>query len=77
MGGQQRVRFGGFLDGVDAFDAGLFGITGAEADLMDPQHRVLMEVCTTEGPAIAASARFSSYAHATFSDDNSAGHYHL
>ncbi len=43
MGAQQRVRFGGFLDGVDAFDAALFGITGAEADLMDPQHRVLME----------------------------------
>ena len=52
MGAQQRVRFGGFLDGVDAFDAALFGITGAEADLMDPQHRVLMEagipaVCLT------------------------------
>ena len=43
MGAQQRVRFGGFLDGVDAFDTPLFGITGAEADLMDPQHRVLME----------------------------------
>jgi len=56
MGGQQRVRFGGFLDGVDAFDAGLFSITGAEADLMDPQHRVLMEVRSTAQPVLSASA---------------------
>ncbi len=40
----QRVRFGGFAAGAAAFDAAAFGITGAEAELMDPQQRVLMEV---------------------------------
>ena len=64
LGGQQRVRFGGFLDGVDAFDAGLFGITGAEADLMDPQHRVLMEVRSTKRPVRSASAEVSPCLHA-------------
>ena len=38
------MRFGGFLANVDVFDAGLFAITGAEADLMDPQQRQLLEV---------------------------------
>ena len=40
----QRVRFGGFVSGSAAFDAAAFGVTGAEAELMDPQQRVLMEV---------------------------------
>jgi Beta-ketoacyl synthase, N-terminal domain len=39
-----QVRFGGFMAGGAAFDAAVFGITGAEAELMDPQQRLLMEV---------------------------------
>ena len=40
-----RARFGGFVGGTDLFDAAAFGITPAEAELMDPQQRALMEVC--------------------------------
>lgn len=39
-----RVRFGAWLGNVEAFDAGLFGISGQEAQLMDPQQRILLEV---------------------------------
>lgn len=39
------VRARGTLDGVTEFDAPFFGVTPREAELMDPQHRVFLELC--------------------------------
>ncbi len=49
----QLDRVGGFLDRIDAFDAGFFGITPREADWLDPQQRLLLE-CSWEAIEDAA-----------------------
>jgi phthiocerol/phenolphthiocerol synthesis type-I polyketide synthase E len=37
------VKAKGVLDGADRFDAGFFGYSPREAEIMDPQHRVFLE----------------------------------
>ncbi|MFE2765950.1 SDR family NAD(P)-dependent oxidoreductase [Streptomyces albidoflavus] len=41
--GRTTSRWGGFLDGIGEFDAGLFRISPAEARSMDPQQRIALE----------------------------------
>src|SRR4051812_47675601 len=41
--GKLMSRHGGFLDGVETFDAAAFGISPREAERLDPQQRLLLE----------------------------------
>lgn len=42
-GAYTNCKWGGFLDGIDEFDAPLFRISPREAELMDPQERLFIE----------------------------------
>src|SRR5207244_1984720 len=42
--GRIYTRLGGFVEGIDQFDARFFGISPREAARIDPQQRLLLEV---------------------------------
>ncbi len=39
----EACRFGAYLDGIDRFDAAFFRISPVEAELLDPQQRLMLE----------------------------------
>ncbi len=63
----------GVLPGIEEFDAGFFNLSAAEATLLDPQHRVLMELvwealedagaadCTGRNVGVFATSGLSQY----------------
>lgn len=44
-GNERYVGASGYLDDIDKFDAKFFGYSPAEAQLIDPQQRLFLEVC--------------------------------
>ena len=56
-------KWGGFIEDIDKFDADFFQISPAEAELMDPQQRIMLELCWS-------CIEDSGYSAASFSGTN-------
>lgn len=54
------VRAATVLDGMEQFDAGLFGLTPMEAAILDPQHRMLLEGTQARSTTPATTRRRSA-----------------
>jgi acyl transferase domain-containing protein len=72
-GTQLPARFGGWLSGVDMFDAAAFGVSGVEAMLMDAQQRMLLELSLTAltGASVAAAAAAAAAGEAALQSSTS------
>jgi len=75
------VRAGARLEGIDLFDAEFFGYTPREAEIMDPQHRLLLETAweamedagydpsqVAGGVGVFAGAGANGYLHNVYSN---------
>jgi hypothetical protein len=72
LAGEQQTSFGSFACAVDGFDAAAFGLPEAEAVLLDPQQRLLMEVAWELLAGSASMGRASSSSSSSASADAAA-----
>ncbi|MDG4752672.1 SDR family NAD(P)-dependent oxidoreductase [Micromonospora sp. WMMD718] len=72
--GRVNSRWGAFCDGVGEFDAAFFGVTPFEAELMDPQQRILLQTAwravedAGHGPGSLRGSRTGVFVGATSRD---------